>query len=85
MDDSLIKKEMSNFRCKFDLPEARKGDLENKQRAEWLKYKGMDTFDAMQLYIEKVKELAQVYSERQILSSDDSDDNQKTAEGASKK
>lgn len=46
--------------------EARKGEVENNQRREWLKHKGMDTFDAMQLYIEKVKELAQIYSERQI-------------------
>lgn len=40
-------------------------ELENKQRAEWLKFKGMDTFDAMKLYIDKVKELAQVYCEIQ--------------------
>lgn len=44
--------------------EGRKSDVvENKQREEWLKHKGMDTFVAMQLYIEKVKELAQVYAE----------------------
>uniref|UniRef100_A0A6G1S6R4 Diazepam-binding inhibitor-like 5 n=1 Tax=Aceria tosichella TaxID=561515 RepID=A0A6G1S6R4_9ACAR len=46
--------------------EARKGDLENAQRAEWLKHKGMDTFVAMQLYIEKVRELAKVYQEREL-------------------
>lgn len=43
--------------------EASKSELENKQRSDWLKFKGMDTFDAMKLYIEKVKELAQVYCE----------------------
>jgi hypothetical protein len=45
--------------------EAKKCEVENTQRAEWLKHKGMDTFDAMQLYIDKVRELAKVYSERQ--------------------
>lgn len=38
--------------------------MEKTQRAEWLKHKGMDTFEAMQLYIEKVKQLALVYQER---------------------
>ena len=46
--------------------EARKSPIENKQREEWLKYKGMDTFEAMQLYIEKVRELAQIYSSGQV-------------------
>lgn len=41
----------------------KKGDLENRNRDEWLKHKGMDPFEAMQLYIEKVKELAQIYPE----------------------
>ena len=50
-------------RCDL-LAEAKKNEVENTQRAEWLKHKGMDTFVAMQLYIEKVRELAQVYQER---------------------
>lgn len=43
--------------------EAPKCQVENKHREEWLKYKGMDTFDAMKLYIEKVQELALIHSE----------------------
>lgn len=50
--------------------EAKRGDIENKQRSEWLKYKGMDTFEAMQLYIEKVEELAKVYRTRSEAKSD---------------
>lgn len=45
--------------------EAKNSKIENTQREEWLKHKGMDTFDAMQLYINKVKELAHIYNERQ--------------------
>lgn len=45
--------------------ESKKNETENQQRAEWLKHKGMDTFEAMQLYIEKVKGLAESYPERQ--------------------
>lgn len=41
--------------------EARRDGIENIQRSEWLKHKGMDPFDAMQLYMDKVKELAQIY------------------------
>lgn len=49
----------------YTTKEAKNSDIENKQREEWLKHKGMDTFDAMKLYIEKVKELAKIYPERQ--------------------
>lgn len=46
--------------------EAKKSQVENSQRAEWLKYKGMDTFEAMKLYIEKVKLLASIYPEQEL-------------------
>lgn len=36
-----------------------------RQHQEWLKYKGMDTFEAMQLYMEKVKELAEIYQAKE--------------------
>lgn len=41
--------------------EAPRDGIENTQRSEWLKHKGMDPFDAMQLYMDKVKELSQIY------------------------
>lgn len=44
--------------------EPKRNDQEIKQRAEWLKHKGVDHIDAMQLYIDKVKELAQIYEPR---------------------
>lgn len=43
-----------------------KNVVENQQRDAWLEHKGMDTFDAMQMYIDKVNELAKVYKPRQI-------------------
>lgn len=44
-----------------EVAEGKMSDLERAQTDEWMKHKGMDTFVAMQLYIEKVKELAQIY------------------------
>lgn len=46
--------------------ESKRNEVENRQRAEWLKHKGMDTFDAMQLYIERVRELAASYPPRVV-------------------
>ena len=58
--------------------------VENTQRLEWLKYKGMDTFDAMQLYIEKVKELAQIYPGPESKENDNDNEQEARAEEESK-
>lgn len=42
-------------------PEGKRTIVEAKQHKEWLKYKGMDTFEAMKLYMDKVKELVKFY------------------------
>lgn len=49
--------------CHVD--EAKKDVRENQNRQAWLKYKGIDTIEAMQMYIDKANELVQVCEKKQ--------------------
>lgn len=62
MNEKLHQESGNNlYKLQTTPTEAKKSPIENRQREEWLKFKGMDTFEAMKLYIEKVKQLAEIY------------------------
>lgn len=60
-----IDPQTTNSQSPISFTEARQKEVvENRQREAWLKYKGMDTFDAMQLYIDTVNKMAKIYKSR---------------------